>query len=300
MRRAISRLIVSASIGCCVSAVALAQSEKIPLRMPPRPNQLVHVKVVQETEMEVSFEGNALPPGVTGPMKMITKVTIAMTQKTGSPNAEGDIEAELTYDDVRTESTMNGQPMPANNASASFTGKKMSVTFDKQGGVVNVKVPADVGLPEETFKQMLKSMYGNLPDTSIAVGETTAVPLDFTIPLPLPGAAPLKMQGDAKHTLASIETTSEGRIAKFDHLMDGKMVSDIELSLPTGKVQLSVDFKMTGGGTMLTNLDKGILASSETTANFDGTFKVSGGSNTPPVPPMSLHGKTKSTTTSAN
>ena len=108
------------------------------------------------------------------------------------------------------------------------------------------------------------------------------------------------MQGDVKHTLASIETTPAGRIAKFDHVMDGKVVSDIEMSLPTGKVQLSVDFKMNGGGAMLTNLDKGVLASSETTANFDGTFRISGGSNTPPIPPMSLHGKTKSTTTSTN
>jgi len=299
MRRTISRLMLLVIV-CCISAAAFAQSEKVSLRMPPRPNQLVHVNVVQETEMEVSFEGNSLPPGVTGPMKVVTKVTIALTQKTGSANAQGDIEAELTYDEVRSDSTMNGQPMARNNAADSFTGKKLAVTFDKLGSVVNVKVPADVGLPEESFKQMLKSMYGNLPDTSLALGESATVPLDFTIPLPLPGAAPLKMQGDVKHTLASIETTPAGRIAKFDHVMDGNVVSDIEMSLPTGKVQLTVDFKMNGGGAMLTNVDKGVLASSETTANFDGTFRISGGSNAPSIPPMSLHGKTKSTTTSTN
>ena len=93
--------------------------------------------------MEVSFEGNSLPPGVTGPMKVVTKVTIALTQKTGSANAQGDIEAELTYDEVRSDSTMNGQPMARNNAADSFAGKKLAVTFDKLGSVVNVKVPAE-------------------------------------------------------------------------------------------------------------------------------------------------------------
>jgi hypothetical protein len=110
----------------------------------------------------------------------------------------------------------------------------------------------------------------------------------------------MKMQGDVKHTLASLETTAAGRIAKFDQVMDGKMVNDIEVSLPNGKVQLSVDFKMSGGGAMLTNLDKGILASSESTQTFDGTFRFSGGPNTPQLPPMNLHGKSKSTATGTN
>jgi len=165
--------------------------------------------------------------------------------------------------------------------------------------VTSVKVPTDVGLPEEMFIQMVKSMYGNLPLTSIAIGETTTVPLDFTLPLPFPGAAPMKMEGDVKHTLRSVDTTPAGRIAKFDQVTDGKMVNDIQMSLPNGTVQVSVAFKMNGGGTLLTNLDKGILASSESNATFDGTLRMSGGA-TPQLPPMILHGKTKSTTTSSN
>ena len=299
MKNTVSRLTALIIIGCGLSAVAPAQSEKVPLRMLPRPNQLIHMNLVQETEMEMSFEGNSLPPGVTGPMKMVTKVSIAITQKTGAANEQGDIQAELTYDDVRTDATMNGQPVSGGNAGESFKGKTVAVTFDKLGSVVNVKVPADVGLPEQMFKEMFKSMYGNLPSTSIAVGETATVPLDFAIPIPVPGTGPVKMQGDTKHTLVSIETTPAGRVAKFAHVMDGKMVNDVDMPLPTGKAQMSLDFKMNGGGTMLTNLDKGIVGASETTATFDGTVRISG-PNAPPVPPMSLHGKTKSTMTSAN
>jgi hypothetical protein len=204
----------------------------------------------------------------------------------------------LTYDDVQSDATMNGQPGPGGNLGDRFKGKTMAVTFDKLGAVVSVKVP-DVGLAEQVFKEMLKSMYGNLPSTAIAVGETATVPLDFAIPIPVPGASPMKMQGDVKYTLASIETTPAGRVARFEHVMDGRMVNDVDMPGPTGKGQMSLDFKMNGGGTMLTNLDKGIVGSSETTATFDGTFRI-GGPNTPQVPPMSVHGKMKSTMTSAN
>src|SRR5262249_18749052 len=218
---------------------AFAQSEKISLRMLPQPNQIVRMRTVQETDVDISFDSNSsLPAAVMVPVKMAMKTVFGITQKSGAANAEGHIAAEITYEEITSEATMNGQPMPANDQSRSFVGKKVMVTFDKEGNVLDIKVPADVGIPEEAFRQMLKSMYGNLPAVSLGVGETTTVPLDFTLPLPIPGAAPLKMDGDVKHTLASIERDTTGRIAKFDHSIIGKMVTDVDMAASNGKIKM--------------------------------------------------------------
>ena len=123
------------------------------------------------------------------------------------------------------------------------------------------------------------------------------VPLDFTLPIPIPGATPMKMEGEVKHTLTSIETGATGRTAKFDHLIDGKLVNELDMPLPTGKVKMSLDFKINGGGAMQTNLDRGIVRSSETKATFDGKIKITGEPNTPPLPSMNLHGTTKTVVT---
>src|SRR5262249_7832536 len=90
------------------------------------------------------------------------------------------------------------------------------------------------------------------------------VPLDFTLPLPVPGAPPLKMDGDIKHTLASIERDATGRIAKFDHSIVGKMLTEMDMPASTGKVKMGLDFTITGGGSMVRDLDKGFVRSSET------------------------------------
>src|SRR5262249_40667897 len=154
-----------------------------------QPNQTIRVRTVQENEVEVSFEAAVPVAAPSNPMKLTTKTIFGMTQKFGAATKEGNIEAEIVYDEISSETTMNGQVMPSNSIARSFIDKKLVVTFDKQGNVLDVKVPPDLGVPQEAFKQMLESMYRNLPALSIGIGETVTVPLDFTLPLPIPGAA---------------------------------------------------------------------------------------------------------------
>ena len=292
---------VAAIVVCFISAPAFAQSEKISLRTLPQPNQTVRTRTVQETDVEISFDGNSsLPAAAMVPVKLATKTVVVIVQRSGPANAEGQIEAEITYEEVSSETTMNGQPMPANNPSGTFIGKKVTVTFDKQGSVLDIKVPADVGIPEESFRQMLKSMYGNLPAVSLSVGDSTTVPLDLTLPLPIPGAAPLKMDGDVIHTLSSIERGTTGRIAKFDHSIVGKMLTDLDVTAATGKINMSLDFNIKGNGAMVRDLDQGLVRSSETKATFEGTIKITAAPSTPQMPSMNLHGTTRTTTTSGN
>ena len=300
-RHWVRRFNVAGVVACFVCSAAFAQSEKISLRTPPQPNQIVRMRMLQETDADMSFDGGvSVPPAVTLPVKLATKTVVEIVQKSGPANTQGDIEAEITYEELSTNATMNGQVMPANDTSGTFIGKKVTVTFDKQGTVLDIKVPADVGVPEESFRQMLQSMYGNLPAISLGVGETTTVPLDFTLPLPVPGAPPLKMEGDVKHTLVSVENDSTGRIANFDHSIVGKVLSDVDLPSPAGKVKMSLDFTLTGGGAMVRDLNKGFVRSSETKATFDGKIKITAESGTPQMPSMNVHGTTKTTTTSGN
>jgi hypothetical protein len=280
---------------------AFVQSEKITIKMVPEPNQTVRMRMVQEMEMEMAFEGNVPPElAARGPMKMAMKTAFAMTQKVGAPNKQGNIESEVTYDEVSTEATMNGQPMPLGDEVGKFAGKKLTATFDKQGNLTDFKIPPGLGLPEESFKQMLKSFYGNLPATSIVVGGTVSTPLDFTIPLPMPGAAPMKMDGQVNYKLVSVEKEPDGRIARFDQTIDGKMVSQMEIPSPNGNVKMSIDFKMNGGGDLLMNVDKGVVKSSEVKSTFGGKIKMAGESSDTKLPDINLQGTMKVTITGGN
>lgn len=300
MRTGILQRTASVAIACLLSTVGVAQSERVTLRMAPQPNQTLHVRTVQETEVDVSFgAGDSLAP-VASPMKLSTKTVFEITQKSGAATREGTIEADVVYDEIDSQTTMNGQILPSNDVSASFVGKKLAVTFDKQGKVLDVKVPPDLGVPQEAFKQVMESMYGNLPLLSISIGETVTTPLDFTLPLPIPGAESLKMDGVVKHTLVSVQREAPGRVAKVDHTIEGTMNSDVEAPLPTGKIKMNLDFKISGGGSMLMNLERGFAKSSESKATFEGKIKPVDASNPAQPPPMSLKGTTKTTTATTN
>src|SRR5262245_13616828 len=170
-RAGLCRRTAAVGIACLIWTSGYAQSERVTLRMAPQPNQTIRVRTVQENEVEVSFEAAVPEAAPSNPMKLTTKTIFGMTQKFGAATKEGNIEAEIVYDEISSEATMNGQVMPSNSIARSFIDKKLVVTFDKQGNVLDVKVPPDLGVPQEAFKQMLESMYRNLPALSIGVGE---------------------------------------------------------------------------------------------------------------------------------
>jgi hypothetical protein len=290
--------IISLCLALFASMTAFAQSEKIALKMVPEPNQTVRMRMVQDMELDMSFEGE--PPAgeaLPGPIKMLSKTVFALTQKVGAPDKEGNITSELTYDEVSSEMTMNGQPMQLGDAASKFIGQKILATFNKQGEMIDLKIPPDLGLSEESFKKMLKSLYGELPQTPIGVGEVATTPLDFTIPLPVPGAPPLKIDGQIKYTLASIEKPATGRIARFNQTVDGKMVSDLDLPRPNGKIKMSLDFKLNGGGDLIMDVDKGVLKSSDSKTTFGGRLKITDELNAAKAPTITMQGTMKTMVT---
>jgi hypothetical protein len=269
--------------------------------MIPEPNQTVRMRMVQDMEIDISFEGDSpAADALPGPMKMTAKTVLALTQKVPAPDKEGNVTTEMTYDEIRSETMMNGQPVQSDDTISQLIGKKIMAKFNKQGEIVEIKIPPDLGLPEETFKQMMNSLYGNLPRTPIGVGEFATSPLDFTLPLPVPGAPPLKMDGQIKFKLISVEKNATGRIAKLDQTVDGKAVSELEVPTPTGRGKMNVDFKLNGMGDLVMNVDKGLLMSSESKATFIGKIKLTGESSETKLPTINLQGTMKIAVTGIN
>ncbi|HMB28202.1 MAG TPA: hypothetical protein VKS99_08855 [Blastocatellia bacterium] len=294
-------LAVALGLALFASITMFAQSEKIRFKMVPEPNQTVRMRAVQDMELNMSFESETpstdAPPE---PMKMVARAVFAMTQKVGAPDKEGNVSAEVTYDEVTSEMLINGQPLQIGDKVDKFIGKKITTTFNSRGEMIDLKIPPDLGLPEESLKQLLKSIYGNLPQTPLGVGEVATAPLDFTIPLPIPGAPPMKMDGLIKSTLVSVEKDATSRTAKFDQTMDGKLVGDLEVPGPTGQVKMSFDFKLNGGGGMLMNVDKGFLKSSDSKMTFGGKLKMAGESGATNLPTINFQGTMKVTVTGSN
>jgi len=294
-------LIIALGLALFASITMFAQSEKIKFKMVPEPNQTVRMRAVQDMELTMSFDSETPAAGaLPEPLKMTARAVFALTQKIGAPDKEGNVNAEVTYEEVSSEMMMNDQPMQIGDKVNNFIGKKITTTFNSRGEMIDIKIPPELGLPEETFKELLKSVYGNLPQTPLGVGEAATAPLDFTIPLPLPGAPPLKIDGQIKSTLVSVEKDATGRTAKFDQTMDGKMAGDLEVPGPGGHLKMSLDFKLNGGGGMVMNVDKGFLKSSDSKMTFGGKLKMYGESIATKLPTINFQGVMKVTVMGSN
>jgi hypothetical protein len=278
-----------------------SQSEKIILKMVPEPNQTVRTKLVHEWEWDMSIEGD-LPTeaAASGSTKMVSKMVLALTQKVGPPDKNGNITSEVTYDECSLEMTMNGQPMQFGDASSKITGKKVSITFDRKGGIVDIKIPPDPSLVVEYLKEMMKSIYGNLPNAQIGVGEIVTSPLDFALLIPITDAPLLTVNGQSKFKLVSVEKDSTCRFAKFDQTAEGNLNSHLQIPSPEGKVKMRVDFRLSGAGDMAVNLDGGFVRSSELKATFGGKIEMTDESSKTKSPTLNLQGTMKITIRGSN
>ncbi|MCI0666011.1 MAG: hypothetical protein L0220_33570 [Acidobacteria bacterium] len=297
----------SLNIALCLalfaSMTAFAQSEKIIFKTAPEPNQTVRTRMVWDTEADFSIENiesdTRLPAALPGPIKMIGRTVVVLTEKIGAPDKKGNITAETTFDEVSSEITMNGQPLQIpSTIDKSFVGKKIMVVFNKRGEIIDIKMPPALGrLKEEFFRQVWKSSHGNLPQIPIGIGEFAMAPMDLTVPIPIPGVPPVKIDYQMKSTLISVEKGANGRLAKLDHIADAKMVTDMEVPDPNGNIKMSVDLKMNARGNSVTNIDKGVAKSGYFKETYNGKIKMTSESREPKSLTINVQGTTKATMT---
>ena len=122
----------------------------------------------------------------------------------------------------------------------------------------------------------------------MGVGEVATTPLSLTLPLPLPSGAPLKMTGERRSKLVAVDNDAGARVARLEVALDGKMSGDVT---PDAKSKIRFDFLLTGGGSTVMDLDKGVIRTSVTTSTINGTIEMAGA--TPgPVAPMRMRATT--------
>lgn len=292
MKRVTGMFVVATAFFLAAPPAVVAQSEKISIRMAPRPGQTVRLNLAHEADMDISFDAGAAPGLM--PMRMVIRMTAAMTQKTGALKPDGTLDAEFTYDRFRIEISMNGQTMPASTDNP-LTGKPIVVTYNRNGDVVGVQgMPA--ALTDGMFEQLMGSFVGSLPATALAIGETTTAPMDLALPLPLPGAPAMKMVGQTRLTLVSLDKDARGRSARFESTTAGSVMSDV--ASPDGQGKMAVDLSHSGEGTYVLDLDTGVLRSNITTSHINGKMNIAGGAASPALPGMSMRGTITMTLTS--
>ena len=291
-------VILAGSLAMAVCTSGFGQSEKITVRLAPTPNQTVKMRMIQDMQMELSMPGAPAIPGMQG-MKLGTKSVSAITQKVGPANAAGITETEVTFDESSIETTVNGQPMPMAGATSDLAGKKIVIVTDKDGKAIDVKGMDGISAVADSMTQLVKAAGGNLPTTPIAVGETVTAPLDMALPVPVGAGGAVKMTGEVRYKLVSIDKDPDGsRIARFDITTQGAMAPDSAAPSPIPGMQMKMKVTISGSGTTSYNLDKGVIKSSESRNTMSGTVESEGAGLQ--LPPMAIQGEIKQTINRVN
>ena len=291
--RVIAAALISCMIGTAPSALP-THAGKTLIKLTPKPNQAFKCETVQEMEMDATMEGG---PQKAGPvsMKMVSKTVFSFTEKTGAAGEAGKIDADVTYDAITSDKSLNGKPMPPDNLGAELVGKTITFTFDENGRVSDVRVPQGIDLSAEMLKQMMNSFQGNLPSAEMAVGDTTSTPFSMPLPIPTPGPSPLNATGEARYRLQALEREGEDLIARLDLSIEAGLVTTLDLPVAASAAKVGINFKVTGIGGLRLNLSRGILKTNEQQLTIEGDMKVTSESTETPLQTLKLNGTSKMT-----
>jgi hypothetical protein len=174
----------------CIAALAaahlFAQDEAISLRLPPRPDQVIHYSM--EHEVDTRMEG--------APFEVHGRTVAALTQTVGERDTvTGRLESTMTYDNLSMDITLNGNTVPA--PALDVTGKTMTLVFGSRAGA----------------------------DATLRVGETTTLPFAAGMPMPSGAALPMALNGQTRIKLLGIRRVDGERIARLDQIIEASMTS---------------------------------------------------------------------------
>ena len=253
-------------IAMCAGAAARAQSEKIALGiLPPRPGS-VHYEMTQDMSLEASPDGQGdvqLPA-----TKMTVNTTMRLTQEAGAPDADGHVQVKLTYDDVKVSATLNGKPAPSGEHP--LAGKALVATYSSEGRLLNMTGPEGADAMVQAVRQVIEQMTGQWSRLRLAVGETQTIPMSLALPIPIPGAAGLRMTGDSTFKLTGVDVEDGNRIASCDSVFQVALSQSIDAPAAGTAAGLTVDMKMSGSGQTRIDLDRRVIKVNEGTVTIDG------------------------------
>jgi hypothetical protein len=267
VRKQIS-ILIAISLSSLLSGHVLAQAEKITINNAPKPNQKFRFTMAMETDFDISIEHPDLPAALK-PMKMGTKIVMGMSQKTGAFNKQGQLEAELTFEKLSLDFSMNGTPSTGGELDK-IIGKKIIVIYNSKRELADINASDIPGVSIDSLTQMLSSLYEYLPEKPISVGETENLPLTLDFPLTEITPEALKIRGELKTKLITVEMGADGRIANFETTEEAKILQPIESSLPAGKSKMEIEVKVKGSGKYRYNLDNELPRDGESIHIFEG------------------------------
>jgi hypothetical protein len=252
-------------VGLLSGTAGAGPRTRVPIRPTPKPDQVVHVTTTQEILLRTGDKAEE-----PGPAEMSSKGVLAYTQSNGKFDDKDRMEAQVTIERLEVEDSMRGRARPAPDTTKA-KGRIVVVVFDRSGKLLSIKVPPDMREVSAKLTQLLAGAYGMLnflPAVDLGVGEETTTSSE--LPMRLPGnVAQGPLEARVNLTLSAIDKKGKDRVARLQQRID----------VQTTTSQL----KMTGGGTIDVNLDRGFVASTDTEWKISGVVPgASGGAQSPP------------------
>jgi hypothetical protein len=252
--RSLLRYALATALTIALSAdVAFAQ-DRVPVRPRPKAGQVIHVTTEQEIVLRTGEKADE-----PGPSQVHNKNRLAYTQTNGTFNSQGQLEAKVTIEKLELDESLSGRPR-GDYDTASVNGREFGMTLDQTGKLLSLKVPPDISQSLALrLTQLIAGAYSlvnYIPAVELRVGEDTTASSE--LPMRLPGSvAAGPLQARTTLTLRAIDHKDHDRIA---HLR-----TDVDVATETSQV------KVTGGGTIDVNVDKGFVSATDIEWKMSGT-----------------------------
>jgi hypothetical protein len=282
--RGVTTTLLTFTFATATALPAVAQPKKVTVGGRPAPGQTVRLNIVQDADLTMK-PVEATPGSPLGPMHLKAKTTTVVSQKVGTPDENGAIKVEMTYEDITQEVRLNDQPAPPEAAEAALKikGKTLAMTIDANGDMIDVTPPADFPLPPAMIKDMLKQALGLMPKQEIAVGETVTAPFSMAMPVPMPGDPP-QLKGELKSTLTAVSGAAGSEVAALEQVVTAGV--DATMPGPGGTGDVAVKLQVKGSGTTDWDVKGALVKGSRMTTTISGTFTM------PEVGAMEMNGTT--------
>jgi hypothetical protein len=244
--------------------VAIAAQGRVSVRPSPKAGEKIQVTARQEVALRIG-----LKPDEPGPEYLHVNNAVTYTQTNGTVDAEGKLEAQIVLESFQVDEAIGGVPRPARDTSG-LKGRILTARFDRDGRLLEIKVPPDMRDASSRLTQLLAGAYGVinfLPAVELAIGEETTHTTE--LPMRLPGnVSQGQLQAKTTLKMRALDRQGDSRIARLQQ--------DIDVDTATSTVQMS------GGGTIDINLDRGFVSNTDTEWKISGTMPMKDATQGPP------------------
>ncbi|HEX3646719.1 MAG TPA: hypothetical protein VHT95_13985 [Vicinamibacterales bacterium] len=275
---ALSSLMLSAAVGG-------AQTERVTVRMAPAPNQTLHQRTTQDTELTTETEAGAGSDKPIPAMAMSMRAVVDTTSAVGPTDHDGHYSARVTIDAITATATMNGREMPVPSQVTAAATQVITFSYDENDKVIDVSTGDSAGAAIDAAKQILMRAFATVAPMTLSVGESVTLPTAVNLPMPSGGAAvPMGIAGETRYTLISVTFDGADRIA---HLASHTTSRITQAPAAPGS-PFGFDMTMMGDGKSDVNVDRGIVLHAEQRSTIEGTLHA--GSAGMAMPNMRTHG----------